>query len=423
MTGLIIALIISVLMVILGFSSGGITLAAIGIVFSVILGIVTLIYGINAHVEKKDQEKADQEKQCVQDDLELKARQAKAAADAYQFTPEQKKRQELVDSIAAGQAPDVCPEDIRVVLQTRYGNATAIGVFDDEIIPSSYVRETYQMLPAPIDKFNEMLQIRTSTKTVSSQVHHELSSVTVQSKPQSVVGGAVKGAIIAGGVGAVVGAVATANKNNHPTTETHYFGGGTSTITNTYDYPCLKGYRVNPETNNVEQYELIIGRLWVRGSILERGLIQFWKEPFDKRGLFIGLFDFRRDNTSNRRDRMLKMEYCNKVPRVASEKQEYLQNERYDILKDLYRYGLFEDLDESVRDSSKVVYKGKSGIIVFDTEKSRYSQLYLLVNVVFNNNEKENIVKIDTRFLGSSESVKKSIKKLVDSGDLVIEEY
>ena len=88
-------------------------------------------------------------KKTIEDEIDEKAREAKARADAYVYSPKQLERLELLERIvkasASDRSIDNMPEDLRVAVVSDYvGNV--IGVFEDEILPSKTLLEKLSVI-------------------------------------------------------------------------------------------------------------------------------------------------------------------------------------------------------------------------------------------------------------------------------------
>ncbi len=127
-----------------------------------------------------------------------------------------------------------------------------IAVFEEGVIPSRRLKETYGMMPMSHEEFSKKYPVvkimgkRVYTKEIAPSI------TTVPGGKPSVVGGAVAGAAVAGGVGAVVGAMAAANSQPKPDRFV-VKEGRTAFRTEEYCVVGLKLMKMNPETNKPEE--------------------------------------------------------------------------------------------------------------------------------------------------------------------------
>ena len=368
-------------------------------------------------------------KKTIEDEIDEKAREAKARADAYVYSPKQLERLELLERIvkasASDRSIDNMPEDLRAAVISDYvGNV--IGIFDDEILPSKTLLEKYHMIPTPHSEFSQFFALKTISYSTTKQRDVPVSLHLVDAPKKSVVGGAVKGAIIGGAAGAVVGAIATANKNNHPSKQVISSGGHTVTTEKKHYRPGLSGYRVNPETNRGEvfEYKFHFPKLWIHSKLLQQEIIQKGQYFLDERNSSISQMSWVMEKGRNR---MYKLSYIDNLQLATNEYEgeAYQQKEIKNFGYDLLYYGKLCNMEIPVRDGSKVICKGRPAKIniTFDIPKyGKGDKNDLVAYIIYEDNEREEFYRA---FMYSSPTIPLTqvVQKMIDSGELEIVEY
>lgn len=220
--------------------------------------------------EKKQKEAEDKTKQAELVVRTEELMEVKRVADAYTYTKTQQSRLEMLRKFAHASREI---DDIKSTLLMVIGNGD-IGIFYDEVLPSQAMKDKYHLLPMSRKEFKEkypFVVYRQERKTYTALKTHD---VYVPGKQKSVVGGAVKGAIIAGGVGAVVGAVATADKNAHA--KGHYTtrqtGGGFINL-DPHFHAALVGECINEQSQQAEAFAYCPKQLWIHAAVLDKYII------------------------------------------------------------------------------------------------------------------------------------------------------
>lgn len=253
-----------------------------------------LFYLIGKAQDRKKQKTKDdemKEKQEDQDGAKRNAKERKRLAGIHKYTETQLKRLQLLKKFE--QLPDSI-EYVQSDLLMVIGNADKkyssfipaaspefFAIFEDEVIPSKAMKEKYHLLPMSREEFLKTY-FRNGGFVAS---YRETETVYVQDKQKSVVGSAVKGAIIAGGAGAVVGAIAAADKNNHA--KGHYELRATGNTKYVSDWiPEIAGLVYNEETDSVEEFTCRPNLIWINNAInktsTEKGAYVYYLKKYGR---------------------------------------------------------------------------------------------------------------------------------------------
>lgn len=238
----------------------------------IIVITLVLLYLVGNAKRRKEQQAKEAEVKEKQEEAKRNAKERKRLAGIHKYTETQLKRLQLLKKFE--QLPssiEYMQSDLLMVI----GNADKkyysfipaaspefFAIFEDEVIPSKAMKEKYHLLPMSREEFLKTY-FRNGGFVAS---YRESETVYVQDKQKSVVGSAVKGAIIAGGAGAVVGAIAAADKNNHA--KGHYELRATGNTKYVSDWiPEIAGLVYNEETDSVEEFACRPNLIWINNAI------------------------------------------------------------------------------------------------------------------------------------------------------------
>lgn len=415
----------------IAFPADNEVLLCIGVLGLAVGGIGLLLVLIDRWLKKRYMDKEEKKKKETQDELDEKARKLKAKADAYVYTPKQLERLAILERVnqtaighdilnPTGFSIDDVPSDLRVVI-----GMGSIGIFDDEILPSKAMKEKYHLIPTPISELSHFLDaFAAHDKTMYSTHQTAITMNWVDGKQKSVVGGAVKGAVVAGSVGAIVGAVATADKNAHAPKELLVSGGDTFVRERHVYTPCMMGIHLNAETGHGETYDIMFKRLWIHGRLLEQETIRNGdKSDIKNAAAFHQRIFF--SNIDKWCNQLIRFEYCNKS--VNYQREEYLKQEVQRFIRNIHFYGHpNEERRGMIRNGTKVAYHGQNGTISVDITMSKSKRAdYLRIKVLYGDSKYENydLLFEEPANCISPLTVKQEIQKLIDAGELEIIEY
>ena len=262
------------------------------IILIIIVVTLVLLYLVGNAKNRKEQQAKEAEVKEKQEEAKRNAKERKRLAGIHKYTETQLKRLQLLKKFE--QLPssiEYVQSDLLMVIgnadKTKYNSFIPaaspefFAIFEDEVIPSKAMKEKYHLLPMSREEFLKTY-FRNGGFVAS---YRETETVYVQDKQKSVVGSAVKGAIIAGGAGAVVGAIAAADKNNHA--KGHYELRATGNTKYVSDWiPEIAGLVYNEETDSVEEFTCRPNLIWINNAInktsTEKGAYTYYLKKYGR---------------------------------------------------------------------------------------------------------------------------------------------
>lgn len=257
------------------------------IVLCLIFAFCVFMFIVKLNEQHKKRNQKDAEVKAVQDVTTEKTLEAKRIADEYVYSDIQNKRRILLKRFENCDAPlENIPDDLMMVLgydeaadPANPKKAEIIGIFADEVLPSKAMKDKYHLIPMSREEFAKAHPIQGVAYNVVA--HRETNTIHVQDKPKSVVGGAVKGAVVAGGVGAVVGAIATADKNSRAKGRDVTYETGRVTYTGDH-YIAIEGNCFDDASGTSVPFCYRPKFLWIHDAVIEKYLINgtsMWITP------------------------------------------------------------------------------------------------------------------------------------------------